>query len=82
MIISLMNNSQNILSEYEDWYIVFVHISLFVVGLGLGLVITLLLSKSYRQGQIDALRGKIKYEKKENKNGELLWTEKQTNTKT
>lgn len=30
----------------------------------------------YRQGQIDALNGKVEYEKKENEDGEITWVKK------
>lgn len=32
--------------------------------------------EGYQHGQIDALNGKIKFEKKENEDGETVWTEK------
>lgn len=35
--------------------------------------------KRYKQGQIDALNGKIKYERKENENREIIWIEKINN---
>ncbi len=33
----------------------------------------------YKRGQIDALNGKVAYEKKENEQGELVWKEKSKN---
>lgn len=32
-------------------------------------------SDDYRRGQIDALNGRIKYQKEENEDGEIIWTE-------
>jgi hypothetical protein len=35
-------------------------------------------SDSYRKGQIDALSGKVKYELREQPNGERVWVDKAT----
>ena len=58
-----------------------VEIMYLIVGLSLGHIIWNLIDSifnvdyffRYRQGQIDALNGKVKYEKKENKDGEIKW---------
>lgn len=71
---SLLHDFQTCSSEFEAWFYGFVF---FVGGIAVSLFIDQILNRNdnYRQGQIDALNGKIKYEKKENKDGETVWVE-------
>lgn len=69
----LLSEFQSMSSQFEAWATLIVLIfGGFVVGYMLGELTT----GSYKQGQIDALNGKIKYEKRENEDGELVWEEK------
>jgi hypothetical protein len=71
---SLLHDFQNCSTNFEAWFYAFVF---FVGGYITFLFIDLILNKNdnYRQGQIDALNGKIKYKKTVNKDGETVWIE-------
>ena len=70
-ILSLMHEVQSIPSEFEVWTAL---ILLFSAVLLIGMRIFSLIDKGYKQGQIDALNGKIFYEKTENEDKEIVWT--------
>ena len=77
-----MNDFQNCSSQLEAWMFVFelaVLVAIFVL-LILG-IFKVDLFDYYRKGQIDALNGKIKFEKKENSEGEIVWHEIVNNAK-
>ena len=71
---SLLNDFNNCQSELMAW----LYAAEFIIaGIAVGLFLMMLLDKDkgYRQGEIDAINGKIKYEKHENDNKETVWRE-------
>jgi hypothetical protein len=59
-----------------------IFIFILIIALGYGLLIGgafFDFREKYKQGQIDALNGKIKYHKSFNDDGELVWKEKSNN---
>ena len=73
----MLSAFHQVTTNFEAW-------SLFglIVFIGIGLTIILLVIleacgviKSYKEGQIDAMNGKIKYKKEEQENGEIYWVE-------
>lgn len=75
LLMSLLGNFQSVSTEaLFDW----VTAGTFVL---LGFLIAVLLyvilpgDKGYKQGQIDALNGKVKYKKEKNQDGETVWME-------
>ena len=70
-----MNDLHSISSEYQAWL-------LFIMLVALGFTLAKFFDRlftdtkdTYRSGQIDALRGIIKYKLTRNKEGEEVWTE-------
>lgn len=79
---TLMNDFNQIGSEAEAWYY---FISITLCGILLGMILFMILSgkrNTYYHGQIDAIRGIIKWKLERNEEGEEVWTEiKQTKNK-
>ena len=72
---SLLNDFQSIHTELYAW-VVFVGImALGAAIMTLIFAIILRNEKTYKQGQIDAINGKIFYEKIENEDKETIWSE-------
>jgi hypothetical protein len=72
-----MNDFHDVQSEGMAWCIA---ISLILVGMGIMVIILGIVTckqKTYEQGQIDAINGKIHYELKRNEDGEEVWVEKE-----
>jgi hypothetical protein len=72
----LLNEIQELSSQFEAWVFV---IGLVLIGMLLGFMFTLKFvfkEGDYMRGQIDAINGKVKYEKRENEDGELVWEKK------
>jgi hypothetical protein len=70
---SLMNDFHNIPNEFSAWLLLFMAITLgFVIR---NTIQDVFLTKdTYRNGQIDAIRGIIKYKLTWNEKGEEVWT--------
>lgn len=79
IMLSLMTDFQNCTSEWQAWVYAS---SFFICGIIAGLIIATLLTakestnEGYKQGQIDAINGKIKYELKENEDKSKTWHNK------
>ena len=77
-----MNYTESLLQDFQDMTVFEMYgiiIVLVMLGFVLGFGFTLWINrneKTYKQGQIDAINGKINYEKKENDDGEMVWVEK------
>jgi hypothetical protein len=68
----IVQEFQSIQNAVTAWIYI---IALTFNGYAFGIIFSLFfdLKDHYRKGQIDALNGKIKYEKRENEDGETVW---------
>ncbi len=58
----------------EIFIILLIALCLILIGFSIGQSVPN--DWEYKQGHVDALNGKIKYEKKENEDGETIWVKK------
>ncbi len=80
----MMSLNELFLNDFHTATIGDVYATIFLlVFLGFLLAIVIIatfhidLTDRYRKGQIDALNGKVKYEKRENDDGEMVWVKKE-----
>jgi len=74
--ISLLHDFNNCQSELQAWLFV---ISMMLIGVLISLILDAVFTKkrdTYYHGQIDAIRGIIKWKLERNKDGEEVWVEK------